>query len=60
MYVYVLLQDYIGVWIINVYVYLFKFDYDWMGGLCGILNGNIVDDFMDRDGNLLSGNEEFN
>lgn len=56
------LEDYFidNVWIVNVYVFLFKFDCDLMGGLCGILNGNIWDDFMDRGGNLLWSIEVFN
>lgn len=41
-------------------MYPSKSDHDRTGGLCGTLNGNRNDDFMDKDGNLLNGNEEFN
>uniref|UniRef100_A0A8W8J2H6 von Willebrand factor D and EGF domain-containing protein n=1 Tax=Magallana gigas TaxID=29159 RepID=A0A8W8J2H6_MAGGI len=54
------LEDYTGVQTINVYVYPSKSDHDRTGGLCGTLNGNMLDDFMDRDGNLLRNNEAFN
>lgn len=37
-----------------------KSDHDLTGGLFGTLNGKRDDDFMDRDGNALNGNEEFN
>eukprot|EP00105_Crassostrea_gigas_P023673 XP_011443598.1 PREDICTED: von Willebrand factor D and EGF domain-containing protein [Crassostrea gigas] len=59
-YVHALLQDYTGVRTINVHVYPSKSDHDRTGGLCGTLNGNMWDDFMGRDNNLLNGNEEFN
>lgn len=59
-YVHALLQDYTGVKTINVHVYPSKSDNDRTGGLCGTLNENTADDFMDRDGNLLGGEREFN
>lgn len=59
-YVHASLEDYTGVQTINVHVYPSKFDHDQSGGLCGTLNGDTADDFMDRDGNLLSGEKEFN
>uniref|UniRef100_A0A8W8J040 VWFD domain-containing protein n=1 Tax=Magallana gigas TaxID=29159 RepID=A0A8W8J040_MAGGI len=59
-YVHASLEDYTGVRTINVHVYPSKSDHDRTGGLCGTLNGNTADDFMDRDGNLLSGARKFN
>nr|XP_034329094.1 uncharacterized protein LOC105339666 [Crassostrea gigas] len=58
-YVHALLLDYTGVHTINVHVFPSKSDHDLTGGLCGTLNGNENDDFMDRDGNELSGTKEF-
>ena len=55
-----MLEDYTGVRTINVHVYPSKSDHDQTLGLCGTLNENRADDFMDRDGNLLSGEREFN
>lgn len=52
-------MDYTGVHTINVHVFPSKSDHDLTGGLCGTLNGNENDDFMDRDGNELSGTKEF-
>ncbi|XP_061170596.1 von Willebrand factor D and EGF domain-containing protein-like [Saccostrea echinata] len=52
-YVNALLQDYTGVRTINVHMYPSKADKDETLGLCGTLNGNQNDDFMDKDGNLL-------
>ncbi|XP_078310367.1 von Willebrand factor D and EGF domain-containing protein-like isoform X2 [Crassostrea virginica] len=59
-YVHAMLEDYTGVRTINVHVYPSKSDNDQTLGLCGTLNENRADDFMDRDGNLLRGEREFN
>uniref|UniRef100_A0A8W8J2H1 VWFD domain-containing protein n=1 Tax=Magallana gigas TaxID=29159 RepID=A0A8W8J2H1_MAGGI len=60
-YVQAVLEDYPtdNVRTVNVHVYPSKSDHGLTGGLCGTLNGNIWDDFMDRGGNLLSA-EAFN